>query len=83
MMRLLQWCGCVRCLPLHNNTSFVKNLSNHKMWGIILQKIYNIWGNVDVTFLSLNKKVTKEVSIGEAFMPPPGVRYTLPYVPLP
>ena len=53
------------------------------MWGIILQKIYNIWGNVDVTFLSLNKKVTKEVSIGEAFMPPPGVRYTLPYVPLP
>jgi hypothetical protein len=33
--------------------------------------------------LSLNKKVTKEVSIGEALMSPPGARYTLSYVPLP
>ena len=36
-----------------------------------------------VPFLSLNKKGTKEVSIGEALMSPPGAKYTLPYVPLP
>ena len=38
---------------------------------------------VIVTFLSLNKKVTKEVSIGKALMSPPGAKYTLPYVPIP
>ena len=35
------------------------------------------------SFLVSARKESKEADIGEAFMPPPGVRYTLPYVPLP
>ena len=35
------------------------------------------------SFLVSARKEPKEADIGEAFMPPPGVRYTLPYVPLP
>ena len=41
-----------------------------------------LFSEESVTFLSPNKKVTKEVGIGEALMSPPGAKYTLPYVPL-
>ena len=67
MMPPRRWCGFVPCLLLQDNTSFVRNLSKHKMWGLFLRKLHKIW-DLCVTFLSLNKKVTKEVSIGKALM---------------